>query len=129
MQVKVLKSKIHRARVTAANLNYEGSLTVPTDLLERAGMYPYEHVLCGNLSNGARFETYIIPGEPGSGEIALNGAVARLGGRGPGALVETARDCPGRPKPHPERARLNLPTRFTQTACGLRQPSNPNHRR
>ncbi|MCD6339909.1 MAG: aspartate 1-decarboxylase [Verrucomicrobia bacterium] len=82
MQVKVLKSKIHRARVTAANLNYEGSLTVPTDLLERAGMYPYEHVLCGNLSNGARFETYIIPGEPGSGEIALNGAVARLGAPG-----------------------------------------------
>jgi len=79
MMLQVLKSKLHRAKVTDTNLNYEGSLTVPVDLMELAGLLPYEHVLCGNLANGARFETYLIPGEPGTGRIVLNGAVAHLG--------------------------------------------------
>jgi len=79
MQIHVLKSKLHRATVTGANVNYEGSLTIDAALLERAGMHAYERILCGNLANGERFETYIIPGERGSGAIVLNGATAHLG--------------------------------------------------
>src|SRR6058998_843712 len=79
MQVQILKSKIHRAQVTAASLDYEGSLTIASDLMELAGLWPYERILCGNLANGERFETYVIPGEHGSGAIVLNGATARLG--------------------------------------------------
>ena len=79
MQVHLLKSKIHRAEVTASSLDYEGSLTIALDLMERAGLRPYERVLCSNLANGERFETYVIPGERGSGAIVLNGATAHLG--------------------------------------------------
>jgi aspartate 1-decarboxylase len=79
MQIHLLKSKIHRAAVTAANVHYEGSLTIAEDLLERARLRPYERILCGNMANGARFETYAIPGARGSGAIVLNGAVAHLG--------------------------------------------------
>ncbi len=79
MQIHLLKSKIHRARITDANLHYEGSLTISADLMERAGLRPYERILCGNQANGHRFETYAIQGEPGAGEIILNGAVAHLG--------------------------------------------------
>jgi aspartate 1-decarboxylase len=79
MQIQILKSKLHRASVTGANVQYEGSLTVDVGLMDRAGMYPYERILCGNLANGHRFETYLIPGERGSGAIILNGATAHLG--------------------------------------------------
>jgi aspartate 1-decarboxylase len=79
MQVQLLKSKLHRATVTGASLDYEGSLTIAEDLMEGAGLVPYEKILCGNMANGARWETYAIPGERGSGVIELNGAVARLG--------------------------------------------------
>ena len=82
MQIHILKSKIHRAGVTAASLNYEGSLTIDLDLMERVGFLPYERVLCSNLANGERFETYLIPGERGSGAIVLNGATAHLGQMG-----------------------------------------------
>ena len=79
MQIHILKSKIHRAQVTASSLDYEGSLTIAMDLMEEAGLIPYERILCSNLANGARFETYVIPGERGSGQIHLNGATAHLG--------------------------------------------------
>jgi aspartate 1-decarboxylase len=79
MLVHVLKSKIHRAQITGANLNYEGSLTIDRDLMEKAGFLAYEKILCSNLANAARFETYVIPGERGSGQIVLNGAAAHLG--------------------------------------------------
>ncbi len=82
MQIHVLKSKIHRARVTAASLEYEGSLTIASDLMERAGLLPYERILCSNLANGERFETYAIPGGVGSSAIVLNGATALLGNIG-----------------------------------------------
>lgn len=82
MQVHLLKSKIHRAQVTDANLDYEGSLTIAQDLMEKAGLLPYERVLCSNLANGERFETYIITGKRGSGAIVLNGATAHLGKAG-----------------------------------------------
>lgn len=79
MQIHILKSKIHRATVTAANVDYEGSLTVDVEFMQKAGFYPYEKILCGNLANGHRFETYLIPGERGSRAIILNGATAHLG--------------------------------------------------
>jgi len=81
----MLKSKIHRATVTDANLNYVGSITVDTDLLDAADIRPYEHVHIVNINNGARFETYAIEGARGSGTICLNGAAARLAQ--PGDLV------------------------------------------
>jgi aspartate 1-decarboxylase len=79
MQLHLLKSKIHRAQVTASSLDYEGSLTVAQDLMKKVGLRPHERVLCSNLANGERFETYVIPGETGSGAIILNGATAHLG--------------------------------------------------
>ncbi len=75
----MLRSKIHRATVTDANLEYEGSLTVDPVLLEAASILPYEQVHVSNLNNGERFETYVIPGKRGSGEMVLNGPTARRG--------------------------------------------------
>lgn len=79
MMIHLLKSKIHRAQVTGASLDYEGSLTIDQDLMEKAGLVTNERILCSNIANGQRFETYAIPGERGSGVIELNGAVAHLG--------------------------------------------------
>ncbi len=79
MLLQLLKSKIHRARVTAANVNYEGSLGIDQDYMDRVGLRPFERILCGNMANGARFETYAIPAQRGSHAIILNGAVAHLG--------------------------------------------------
>jgi aspartate 1-decarboxylase len=79
MQIEILKSKIHRAFVTGASLNYEGSLSIDAALMEQVGLFPYEKILCSNLANGERFETYVIPAERGSGAIVLNGATAHLG--------------------------------------------------
>ena len=75
----MLRSKIHRATVTEASLDYDGSLTVDATLLEAAGMLPYEQVMVSNLNNGERFETYVIPGPRGGGVICLNGPTARKG--------------------------------------------------
>jgi aspartate 1-decarboxylase len=74
----MLKSKIHRARVTDANINYEGSITIDGTLMAAADILPYEQVHVLNVNNGARFTTYAIEGEPGRGAICLNGAAARL---------------------------------------------------
>jgi aspartate 1-decarboxylase len=82
MQLYLLKSKIHRATVTGGNLKYEGSLTIDTDLMDLVGLVPYERILCSNMANGKRFETYAIPGKRGSGAIVLNGAAAHLGKKG-----------------------------------------------
>ena len=79
MQVHLLKSKLHRAQVTAASVDYEGSLTIDQDLMDRLSLYPFERILCSNLANGQRFETYAIPGARGSGSIELNGATAHRG--------------------------------------------------
>jgi aspartate 1-decarboxylase len=85
MRRTLCKSKIHRATLTGAELNYEGSLTLDRALMDAADMLPYERVQVVNVNNGARLETYLIPGEPGSGVVQLNGAGARLGA--PGDLV------------------------------------------
>jgi len=76
----MLKSKIHRARVTGANIDYEGSITIDKKLMEEADILPYEQVQVLNINNGARFTTYAIEGE--NGEICLNGAAARLVAKG-----------------------------------------------
>lgn len=83
------KSKIHRAKVTEANLYYEGSLTVDRDLLDAADILPYERVQVVNVNNGERFETYTIPGKRRSGIICLNGAAARLGQIGDEIIIIT----------------------------------------
>jgi len=74
----MLKSKIHRATVTDADLNYDGSITVDVGLMEAANMIPHELVHVWDVNNGERFETYVIPGERGSGVIGINGAAAHL---------------------------------------------------
>lgn len=77
MWLQILKSKIHRATVTDADLNYEGSITIDEDLIDAANMMVHEKVAIVNNNNGERFETYVIRGERGSGIICLNGAAAR----------------------------------------------------
>jgi len=74
----MLKSKIHRARVTHADLHYEGSITLPPELLKAANILPYEAVNIWNVTSGTRFETYAIEGLPGSGAVCVNGAAAHL---------------------------------------------------
>jgi len=78
----MLKSKIHRARVTQLNIDYEGSITIDKKLIEEADILPYEQVQVLNINNGARFTTYAIEGERESGEICINGAAARLVAKG-----------------------------------------------
>lgn len=78
MMIEVLKSKIHRAKVTQAELNYVGSITIDEDLMDAANIIANEKVQIVNNNNGARFETYVIKGERGSGTLCLNGAAARL---------------------------------------------------
>ena len=77
MNIEVLKSKIHRVTVTEANLNYIGSITIDSDLLDAANIIPNERVYIVDNNNGERLDTYVIPGESGSGVICLNGAAAR----------------------------------------------------
>lgn len=78
MNIELLKCKIHRARVTDANLEYEGSITIDRDLMDAAGLFLHEKVHVLDLNNGSRFETYVIEGPRGSGVICVNGAAARL---------------------------------------------------
>ena len=89
MQRMLLKSKIHRARVTDANINYEGSLTIDRNLMDAADILPFEQVKVYNISTGARFDTYAIYGAPGQGEICLNGAAARMGTMGDLIIIAT----------------------------------------
>jgi aspartate 1-decarboxylase len=78
MTIEILKSKIHRATVTDSDLNYEGSVTIDRDLMDAAHLCLHEKVQVLDVNNGARFETYVIEGARGQGEICLNGAAARL---------------------------------------------------
>ena len=87
MRRTMCKSKIHRATLTGADLHYEGSLTVDRELMEAADMRPFEKVQVVNVNTGARLETYLIAGEPGSGTVQLNGAAARLGMAGDLVIV------------------------------------------
>lgn len=87
MQVTMLRAKLHQARVTGADLNYVGSITLASDLIEQAGLYVWEKVLVVNLENAARFETYVIPAEAGSGTVQVNGAAARLAAVGDRLII------------------------------------------
>jgi len=89
MQRFMLKSKIHRATVTDANLDYEGSITIDSGLLDDANILPYEKVEIYNVSNGERFSTYAIRGEKDSGIICINGAAARKASRGDIIIIAT----------------------------------------
>lgn len=86
---KMLQAKLHRATVTQVVIDYEGSCGIDSDLLKMAAMRPFQHVEIYNVSNGARFNTYIIAAPPGSGEISLNGAAARLVARGDLVIICT----------------------------------------
>ncbi|MFO0953156.1 MAG: aspartate 1-decarboxylase [Isosphaeraceae bacterium] len=87
MRLKVLKSKLHLASVTRADLHYHGSLTIDPTLMEAVGLYPYEAIVVSNVATGARAETYVLPGNRGEGQIELNGAMARLGAVGDRVIV------------------------------------------
>ncbi len=100
----MLKGKIHRATVTEANVNYEGSITIDRTLMEAADLLPYEQVHVLDINNGARLQTYVIEGEPGSGVICMNGAAARLITRGDLVIIlayeSVTEDEARRQKPH-----------------------------
>jgi aspartate 1-decarboxylase len=88
----MLKSKIHRARVTDGNIAYEGSVTIDKKLMEAADILPYEQVHILDINNGARFQTYAIEGEANNGDICLNGAAARMVARGDIVIILTYHD-------------------------------------
>jgi len=87
MLLKVLRSKIHRVRITDAKVEYVGSITIDRDLMEAVGIVPGQCVLVADTTNGARFETYVMTGKPGSGTICINGAAARLVTVGDQAII------------------------------------------
>jgi aspartate 1-decarboxylase len=87
MIIEVLKSKVHRAVITEANLNYIGSLTLDADLMDAANMIEFEKIHIVNVNNGERLETYLIKGERGSGVVCLNGAAARRGAAGDVVII------------------------------------------
>lgn len=89
MLIEMMKSKIHRVKVTEANLNYIGSITIDSLLLEAADILPGQRVWIVNNNNGERFDTYVIAGEPGSGVICLNGAAARKAQPGDVIIIMT----------------------------------------
>ena len=92
MEISMLKSKIHRAVITQAELNYVGSITIDEELMEASGLYEYEHVHVVNVNSGSRIETYVIAGERGSGVICLNGAAARAGQKGDPVIIMSYAD-------------------------------------
>jgi aspartate 1-decarboxylase len=92
MRRRVFKSKIHRATVTQADLDYEGSVTIDASLLEAADILPYEQVAVWNVTRGTRLETYAMRGEPGSGVVCINGAAAHLVGPGDLVIIATFAD-------------------------------------
>ena len=104
MLLTMFKNKVHRATFTQADLNYTGSLTLDRELMDAAGMLPYEQVHVLNINTGARFETYLIEGAPGSGVVCLNGAAARLGAPGDLVIVLTYGQMT------PEEAKAHQPT-------------------
>ncbi|NFA62154.1 aspartate 1-decarboxylase [Clostridium sporogenes] len=87
MRITMLKSKIHRATVTEANLNYVGSITIDKNLMDKSNILEYEKVQIVDIDNGSRFETYAIAGEKGSGVICLNGAAARMVQKGDKVII------------------------------------------
>ena len=104
MQIEVLKSKIHRVKVTYADLNYVGSITIDEDLMDAANLCEYERVHIYNIMNGERLETYVIKGKRGSGVIGLNGAAARKAQVGDLVIIVSYASMT------PDEARAHMPT-------------------
>lgn len=117
MQRTLLKSKIHRATVTDANLHYQGSVTVDPLLMEAADLLPWERVEIYNVTNGERFATYAIPGRPGAGEICVNGAAAHKASAGDVVILATYAAYPE------EAARSHRPSLVFVDAANRRVPS------
>jgi aspartate 1-decarboxylase len=107
---RMLKSKIHRAVVTDANLHYVGSITIDPDLLAAADILEHEQVAVVDIDNGARFETYAIAGRPGSGDMCLNGAAARLVSPGDRVIVISYADYDARELEHHEPVVVHVDT-------------------
>ena len=110
MRRRMLKSKIHRAVVTDANLHYVGSITIDPELLAAADILEHEQVAVVDIDNGARFETYAIAGRPGSGDMCLNGAAARLVSPGDRAIVISYADYEASELEHHEPAVVHVDT-------------------
>lgn len=125
MQVMMFKSKVHRATVTEADLNYPGSLTLDQDLIEAAEMLIYEQVHVLNINTGARFTTYIIPGKRGSGVVCLNGAAARMGQPGDLIIALTyAQMSMEEARKHvPQVVHVNAQNRITRVEGGKPEPA------
>lgn len=87
MQIRILKSKLHRVTVTQTRIDYDGSITIDQDLLDAAGIVPYEQVLVANITNGTRHETYVVSGPRGSGAIEVLGAAAHLVNQGDKVII------------------------------------------
>ena len=104
MNITLLKSKLHRATVTEADLNYVGSITIDEELMKRSNIIEYEKVQIVNINNGHRFETYLIAGRPGSGIICLNGAAARMAQTGDKIIIMSYVSMT------PQEAKLHKPT-------------------
>ncbi len=127
MTITMLKAKLHRLRVTEADLYYEGSITLDEELLEASGILPYEKVQVVNVNNGARFETYTIPGKAGSRIVCLNGPAARLAAPGDEVIVISyARFTPEEAHKHRPRVVLvnenNDPRDILQLGSGYSEP-------
>ena len=112
----MLKSKIHRVRVTLANIDYEGSISIDKRLMEAADILPYEQVQVLNVNNGARFETYAIEAEPDRGEIGIQGAAARLASVGDTVIILTYRQVEEAEvhKHHPTRVYVDSKNAITE---------------
>jgi aspartate 1-decarboxylase len=115
-----LRSKIHRAVVTDKSIDYEGSITLDTRLMEAAGILPYEQVHVLNVTTGARFETYAIRGRSGSGQVCVNGAAARLAEKGDIVIVMTyeSRTTPPSPAYRPTVVKVNARNRIVKVLKG-----------
>ena len=119
MSITLLKSKIHRATVTQAELDYIGSITIDQALLDAAGLFEYERVEISNIDNGARFATYVIAGEPGSGTICLNGAAAHCAKPGDKIIIMAYADI--EPEQAPEmRPKVVFVDERNQAVCVTR---------
>ena len=116
----MLKSKIHRARITQVNLDYEGSITIDRTLMEASDILPFERVEVLNINNGARFSTYAIEGEANSGVIGINGAAARLVAKGDTVIILSYHQLPG------NEAIVTMPTMvYVDNKNRVLEPKNP----
>ncbi len=130
MTITMFRAKLHQLRVTEADLYYEGSITIDEELLETAGIRPYEKVQVVNVNNGARLETYTIPGAPGSRTVKLNGPAARLAAKGDQVIVIAyAQMTPEEARTHRPRVVIvdehNDPAEELISSAGISVPQRP----